>query len=392
MMNGRCTGEMRAKLSFDICYRFFLLIGLLMVGASLPCKNLQASSKENNGNSNSNAYLPIESFSGGLLSILDGQRRFSCSAGSFAGADSQTSKRGRKSINPDHAITIQLPACMKDAGEDAVIDFLKTFLPVGKSGFQHPNDIAISIDVTGSQFGDKALEFVANFFPNTTHLSLGNCKNITDQGLLQLVKLRSLKRLVLFGGSQVTGSSFASLPDSVTELILAYTSVVDQNLLNLRHLNRLRVLDLSNNKKISGESLEQLALDLSKLEWLDLSSTSLTDPAKLSGYRKLIKLDLSDNDLVVSHLDQLSPTLRDVGLSYVPIDDQVLGQLLEHLPRLEALDISRNLKITGVTLNQAPLTLKRVNLAETSAASEFIGQLRDSRPSLDIREPEKEIE
>jgi hypothetical protein len=140
-------------------------------------------------------------------------------------------------------------------------------------------------------------------------LILWNCP-ITDDGLLEIGKLKKLEYLLL-DNTQVGDEGLrhlANLPD-LERLILTNTKVSGSGLVHMKSLPKLQILGLANTK-VTAKFLEHLA-DCRQLSELDLSECPIDDEAIpfLALLTQLKKISLDDTKLTKAGLERLSKLL-----------------------------------------------------------------------------------
>jgi hypothetical protein len=110
---------------------------------------------------------------------------------------------------------------------------------------------------------------------NLQSLYLGSTK-VTDAGLKKLAGLKSLQSLYLYS-TEVTDAGLKELAGlkSLQSLGLGSTKVMDMGLKELAGLNRLKSLNLAGTK-VTGTGLKELA-GLKSLQSLELDATQVTD-------------------------------------------------------------------------------------------------------------------
>eukprot|EP01124_Arcella_intermedia_P015195 TRINITY_DN21706_c0_g1_i1.p1 TRINITY_DN21706_c0_g1~~TRINITY_DN21706_c0_g1_i1.p1 ORF type:complete len:417 (-),score=67.97 TRINITY_DN21706_c0_g1_i1:14-1264(-) len=111
-------------------------------------------------------------------------------------------------------------------------------------------------------------------------LNLRGCSLLTDQSIVKISEsCTKMKQLCLWGLENITNQSVLSLTehlkDSLTELSLAEcVKIDDMGLVGIKHCTRLRMLDLAQIKGITTNSITELDL-LPSLEILDLKSANV---------------------------------------------------------------------------------------------------------------------
>jgi len=137
--------------------------------------------------------------------------------------------------------------------------------------------------------GDKTLEKLAIYCPNIKVLSLNACEEVTDAGLLHLVRskktvCRNLRRLSLSKCRRVTDASIADMArqagENLKSLVLENCHLIsDITVLSLaQHCPNLEVLDLSSCERIGDDAVKNLMLGCRKLQSVSFEElTNLTE-------------------------------------------------------------------------------------------------------------------
>jgi serine/threonine protein kinase len=188
--------------------------------------------------------------------------------------------------------------------------------------------------------------------------------SITDEGVLLLRKLPSLKTLDLFG-TDVTGRSLKYLHEfapNLTTLYLNYTKVMDGGFKHLKMLPELRTVLVGDNNYLSDTAIEILLT--MKIERLNIYSNLITGEG----------LQVLDPD---SHI-------RELGLGSNAITDQTLKHLIP--VKLEKLSL-HGTKITDRAIDSLKQikTLKSLSLKGTGVTAEGIKTLREALPKCDVQ-------
>jgi Leucine-rich repeat (LRR) protein len=137
---------------------------------------------------------------------------------------------------------------------------------------------------------DAFLEKIVNAFPNLKELDLESCRDITENGLTSLSKLKNLTHLTFRENEKII--NFENLKDikNLTSLDLNYSSQI-KNFDFLKELTNLSVLSLDGANIISLGALE----GLKNLTFLNLFNCSnITSLKPLEGLKNLKMLDLTN--------------------------------------------------------------------------------------------------
>jgi len=204
--------------------------------------------------------------------------------------------------------------------------------------------------------------------PKLQILCLHEMKNITDDGLAHLSKLRSLKKLNI-GGSQVTDRGLAYLSQIKTlehlDLPQRQKGITDKGLAYLGTLPNLKYLSISrthfNDPKMNKEYYTDKGLaELAKcrlLEELNIGSIGITDDGidhilKLKNMEKLMLFGCDNvTDKGLTKLTALK-SLRELFLTGMSIEGLNSLQSMPNLTSLTASNLKRNsavLDLSGLT-------------------------------------------
>ncbi len=278
---------------------------------------------------------------------------------------------------------------MGDAGLAHLRDLPRLkYLAVYGSGFTdkglvHVKDIPslriLSFHEGMSRITDSGLAYIADI-PNLEMLCLHGIKDITDEGIEHLTKMRSLRKLEI-GSSQVTDKGLAYLAQiktierldlpqdqhGITDTGLAHLGTLP----NLRHLaiTRIHFIDPKMNKEYyTDKGLAELS-KCRLLEELNIGSPGITDEgmrhvARLINLKKLMLFGCEN--VTNEGLAQLT-TLKSLKHLYITDSKITIGGLshLNKIPALYKLDLfdieqdHSGLNISGLTnLEELALTLK----------------------------------
>lgn len=183
-------------------------------------------------------------------------------------------------------------------------------------------------------------------------------KQISDEALYILLKMKYLRTLVLSNSKSITDagiSVLAALP--IAELYLESTGITDRSLNVISQLSKLRTLNISSTA-VTNQNLASLA-NCPDLKVLDLSKTKLaaSDLSQISSLKSLRELNLSHtkvNDKAMTSLTGMQD-LNNLNLSNTAVGNAGMIQVskLEHLTKLNL----SNTQITAPGL--APLSKLR---------------------------------
>ena len=227
-------------------------------------------------------------------------------------------------------------------------------------------------------FGDDQIELLVGLDRLET-VNLHN-SSVTDDGLLMLEKVPSIKRLNLRRTSGISGPGmavFERLPNlEILELLYNSSSVDNDALGYVAKLDKLRLLDLRGCLQVGDEGLKKLST-LKNLKDLKLRCTALTDDgvAVVGEMPKLEYLTIEDARVEGEGLASLSKNdnLKAVTLFRTYVDDSVLDHLSGN-PGLKLLNL-RDTAVEGMGLEKLEAShdsLKVLNLSETIVSDDTL--------------------
>ena len=232
-----------------------------------------------------------------------------------------------------------------------------------------PNLKILSFHQNLCRITDAGLVHISDM-PKLESLCLHGMKNITDKGIANLTKLRSLKKLQI-GSSQVTDKGLASLSRIKTlerlDLPQEQKGVTDKGLTylgqlpNLKHLliSRIHYVDPGMNKEYyTDKGLAELA-KCRLLEELNIGSIGITD-AGMEHIAKLINLKILSlfgcDNVTDAGLAKLTTLKALINLSITHSDISIAGlNSLKPMPNLTHLKVT-NFKRGGAILDLSTLT------------------------------------
>ncbi|CAJ1963709.1 unnamed protein product [Cylindrotheca closterium] len=169
---------------------------------------------------------------------------------------------------------------------------------------------AVSKD-TCLKIGDKAVEAISQYCPKLKCLKLGWCKNVTDNGIGSISKLKRL-----------------------TELDLSLTSITIKSCYNLLEIlgPNLEVLDLS------ATSIFQLDESRDSAEWITFSKVQNLSTLKLQFCEQL-------SAALIEHIVQNAASLKSFDVKHSGAEGTI------RLTEEQAYKLcARNIRVTGVTM------------------------------------------
>ncbi|KAJ0029620.1 hypothetical protein NQD34_004617 [Periophthalmus magnuspinnatus] len=220
---------------------------------------------------------------------------------------------------------------------------------------------------------DLSVHALPTFSPRLKVLRLGWCKEVTDFGLLGMMKVikgdpdnetgdnapkftRTFGNMGFFKPPQLP---FEERPKQVTQTTLEHLK--HQPGSSLITLSRLEELDLSACPKLTDSSITQVVLQYPDLKHLSLSMLPEISDASLVSVachcRSLTHLDLSEcpqiSDRGVAKAAPFLHRLQHLSLSCCNnITDRSMSILAQHCKRLKTLDISRCKNISATTVEK----------------------------------------
>jgi Leucine-rich repeat (LRR) protein len=313
-----------------------------------------------------------------------------------------------KSLNPDDVQLIRFDFDVNDMHLAQLVDLegvqiLSCYSPnVGDAGLMHISKLTSLIDLNIGRgcFTDEGLRYLANLkflqrldldrteitdkglanlkeLPSLKSIGLSNCERISDTGISHLAQIKSLERLVMYGG-KITGHCFSHFEPNgpLREVLLNHSTITDAGLAHLGKIKSLEKLWLYNTK-ISDEGILHLQYSSSlrdltvgetsvsnvgvaalgkvtSLESLYLSSWNTEDVFKdLTGLKHLKELNLTEINYTGAGLGQLRE-FRALEILWLPPAPKGIDlSFLRELPRLEELFI---MKVTLTAQNMNSLS------------------------------------
>ena len=180
-----------------------------------------------------------------------------------------------------------------------------------------------SLDVTGSTVTGEGFHVLKDKFSNMEKLCLEKCVGLTQQGLLQILKMCGSRLQDLnISETDITGQGLEELQEKFADLkalsLYCCKNVTDQGLLKVLRMcgTKLQDLDITGTN-ITGQGLEKMQEKFADLKALNLSYCSrLTDQGLLKVLRmcgaKLQDLDISGTDISGQGLEELQEKFADL--------------------------------------------------------------------------------
>ena len=124
-------------------------------------------------------------------------------------------------------------------------------------------DFAAGWAVMDAKITNRGLQYLAepSLLPALTWLDLGDCYNITDEGLLHIAKMNKLKGLLLFGCTKITDKGLlylAKMKSLETLDLRGCSKITDEGIMVLSEMNNLKYLRLGGCKKITVEGVQKI--------------------------------------------------------------------------------------------------------------------------------------
>jgi hypothetical protein len=214
--------------------------------------------------------------------------------------------------------------------------------------------------------------------------------NADDALMSKLSKLPDLRILEMFDAS-VTDAGLAELARSRSlrcVLLMHSTKFTDSGLASLQPLRRLWKLAIVGTPLIEGSGLAGLS-SVGNLEVSGCMRFDDTSLARLSGLTRMNVLHLCDTSITIAGMEHLVhfPNLEHLGLQTMSIDDTGIATIVRTCPQLESISLVH----TGVT--EAGFTrladlkrLKRVDISAGTASPAAIGALKSLRTGVTVHE------
>ena len=215
-------------------------------------------------------------------------------------------------------------------------------------------------------------------FTHMEKLSLGQCRGITQQGLLEILKMCGCKLQNLdISNTNITGQGLEELHGKFADLktldLSWCGSLTDQGLLKVLMISGSKLQDLNiTQTNITGQGLDELKGKLADLKTLSIQwCSSLTDQGLLKVLRicgtKLKDLDISSTGITGQGLEELQGKfvdLRTLNLDFCySLSDQGFSEIINISgPLLETVKLFDSWMSTEVrnriSLNRPNLTIE----------------------------------
>ena len=204
----------------------------------------------------------------------------------------------------------------------------------------------LSLDLSSSTITDKSLTAIVKF-GGIEYLYLQYAR-ITDNGVNALSEL-PLQELQLHD-TPIGNSALKNLPVTIRSLMLDNTNIDDSGVMQLRELDRLRMLF------ISGTGIGDVGLQLlgdTKLEWLDLTRTEVTDDGLQFLPSTIEKLELDATSISDDGLKEVAKLtrLKELKLSNTRVSDRGMDHLLA-LDGLRVIDLTDCQNVSDVAISR----------------------------------------
>ena len=211
------------------------------------------------------------------------------------------------------------------------------------------------LDLGGTNISGEEVSHFSGFLDNLESLNLFNCKLLSDQGLGQLLRI-SGRRLELLnvGGTNITGENVSRLTRPLPELSKLYLdrcrNITEQGLCDLIQVcgDKIRLIDLEKTD-ISGEGLNEITRKFFEMDILNLNSCrNLTD----CGLKEILRI-FGFNLSVLS--------LGETGILGDGLDSSNILDRVEHLILFGCKELTDTglciiLKICGPSLKELDLS------------------------------------
>jgi Leucine-rich repeat (LRR) protein len=209
---------------------------------------------------------------------------------------------------------------------------------------------------------DSALQSIS-YLDKLTKLDLTNCDLITDDGIKHLDHLSELQEISLAWCKLITDNAIHTLvshprrSETMRVLRLARCKISDVGISLIGYLASLEELDLNGCSTIGSKALVTTLEKLKRLNVLDLSylSSSILRTSWQGTINSLKFLDLSFSNVMDTHMAKFTfiPQLQVLHLSSCPIGDATISHLVDNnvVPNLEKLDLS-DTDVTDFSMNK----------------------------------------
>ena len=245
--------------------------------------------------------------------------------------------------------------CCRQLTENGLLQFLKVC-----------GSTLTSLDIEDTNITGENLSDYMITLPYLENLNLLYCEQLTDKGLLQILQLCGITlRFLNISETNITGenlSEYKGILPCLENLNIRSSRLTNSNLLQILQLcgSSLRSLDISETN-ISGENMSEFKGTLPCLEYLYLSNCrQLTN----NGLQQILQL--------------CGSSLRVLDLSETDISGENLSDYKGHLPCLEYLSMCDCRQLTDKGLLQIlqvyGSTLRDLDIADSNATGDILSE------------------
>lgn len=237
--------------------------------------------------------------------------------------DESLARRPAGSTGESQPKTRSSSARKKPSLEEAVAA-LKRALPNELQSYANGQIYSVNIDILDVKMTDDLLR-CASVLPELRWLKMGDCRNITDDGLAWLADAKGITQIYMNEAGNVTDAGIAHLAGltEMKELTILQANLTNRSLEHMQNMTKMEDLYIAYSKGITDAGLVHLR-KMKRLQRFMLDEVSVTG----SGF---------------VHFKEL-PELVSLSFTHCPVDDAAI----EHLKVLEKLD-NVNLRLTKVT-------------------------------------------
>ena len=222
------------------------------------------------------------------------------------------------------------------------------------------------LDLSGTNISGEQVSEYPGYLPNLESLNLFNCKLLTDQGLAQLLRISGRRlHLLNIGGTNISGNKVSMFCSPLPELSKLYLdgcrNITEQGLCELIQVcgDSIRLIDLEKTN-ISGEGLIEFNRKFSRMDILNLNSCWNLSDQGLEQFLRIFGSNLSVLSLGETSIqgERLNSALSLTRVEHLimfgcrELTDLGLFRLLEICgSSLRELDLSRTL-VSGAGLDK----------------------------------------